>query len=457
MNTSTEIGGIIDLEMKKMHTAMIRISTMSALYTSAALTAALTQRWFQTLFALFGIYNIYVFSEDYVTLPSFGRQEALLFQFTPLELRGGGSSDVPVISALGLLLDGCKVDGNEQNPYNLTTSGSSVKLAFARKQVMNGFYFKTLGGTPQLDPVRFKLEGSNDGVNWRAVGGSGTMQVLIRGLPIVGSWSPTTTERLTEQAFDQRATWQNELYSLSATLVYILGFLVVAGLAARGRPERGKSALIATMMSEGTQTLTCAIIFVASGRTLESVDAWLRFAMYYTVSFSLAYREQHIIKDMFLFGVALVLLPWIQAWTYNGSPNSGVTKLAPIGIAITTITLIVAVCRVLLLHKAERTLRGDMEAYNKAWAGILRKDSTQQAVRELADLCQLMRVEQHSLVLRQCNSAATPRHGSFIMAPSAAPQLQLSAFLTLDHESPITSLDQVRKHHMAHHEQLLTQ
>jgi hypothetical protein len=453
VKTTTEIGGIIDIEMKKMHRALIKISTLSALYTSAALTAALTQRWFQILFGLFGAYNVYVFWEDYLTLPNFGRHKVSLFKFTPLELRGARVSDQPVIGELGLLYDGCKVS---KETHNVTNSGSSVLLSFKKPQVMNGFYFRTLASTPEQDPVRFTMEGSNDGKSWRAVGGSGTMQVLIRGLPIVGSWSPTTLERLAEQTFDQRATWQNELYSLSATLIYSIGFLNVAGLAARGSPERGKMAVVTTLSCEAVHTFTCAIIFVASGRTLESVDAWLRFFIYITVSFSLARREQHIIKDMFIFGLSLVLLPWIQAWTYNGHPLSGVTKLPPIGIAITSIILIIMVCRQYLLYRAEKTIRCDMDTYNNVWEQTLRKEGTQQAVTDLSNLCNQLRLNVRRPFLQQCNklnvsvlnSAAVAVDISSVASPTGRlhnARLSSRALTKaiLNYSSPVSSLDQV--------------
>ncbi len=434
--------------MKKMHRAMIKISTLSALYTSAALTAALTQRWFQILFALFGVYNIYVFWEDYLTLPNFGRHEVSLFKFTPLELRGARVSEQPVINDLGLLYDGCKVS---KDTHNVTALGSSVLLSFQQPQVMNGFYFRTLATTPELDPVRFKMEGSMNGESWRAVGGSGTMQVLIRGLPIVGSWSPTTTERLAEQTFDQRAAWQNELYSLSATLIYSIGFLIVAGLAARGSPERGKIALVTTLACEAVHTFTCAIIFVASGRTLESVDAWLRFFIYITVSLSLALREQHIIKDMFFFGVSLVLLPWIQASTYNGNPLSGVTKLPPIGIAITAITLIIALCRVFLLYRAEKTIRCDMDAYNSVWEQTWNKEGTQQAVADLSTLCKQLRLNAPRTVLQQCNKLTVSHFNGGAVALDIGSIFSHNGRLSsraltkavLNYSSPISSLDQV--------------
>jgi hypothetical protein len=73
---------------------MDRISTLSALYTSAALTAALTQKWIQIFFGGLGLYNVYVFWEDYTRLPNVGRHDALQFRFTPTELRGGGTSQV---------------------------------------------------------------------------------------------------------------------------------------------------------------------------------------------------------------------------------------------------------------------------------------------------------------------------------------------------------------------------
>jgi hypothetical protein len=384
MKSTMEVGAHMNIQVKKINKAMAKVSSVSSWYTSSALTAALTQRWLQVIVFLYAAFNFYVFVDNLRGLHRIGYAEARLFRFVPLQLRGGGTPAPPGVDAWGLLLDGCKVP---ESAYNVTVDGTGVMLNFTKPQAMNGWWIRTLAGTPEADAVQFNVEAWDDKQAWRRVGSSRPIQDPLKALLVVAPWKPVPEKRLQEQVYDRRVSWQNQIFMYGDCIFSMFGCTFTTFFAIYGYEHRAKMCGAIVLILSGSSGLVSATAYVATGRALESLDAWLRSSVAVVCGLTLAHGESHIVVGMFLYGVWLLLLPWIQASVYSGTPAAAPNKIPFAGIIITPIAISIWMLRKYVLWKARRKLQADIDAYNRAWMAILRRSDTPAALTGLAALC----------------------------------------------------------------------
>jgi hypothetical protein len=343
MKTTMEIGAHIDVQMKRMKTAMAKISSLSAWYTSSALTGALTQRPLQAALLLFCGFQLYVLVENLRGLHKIGMSDGKYFRFTSTKLRGGGAPTVgPGVDEWGLLLNGCEVD---KSLYNVSTSLATVTFSFANRQAMNGWWLRTSLNDQDQDVEEFTVDASDDGKQWRLAGGSKPIQDPLKLLLVVAPWDPTPTQRLVTQYFDRQVAWQNQIYMYGDCISLTLGCFFIVVFAANGYEERAKLCGALTLISSGTCGLVSAVSYVAWGHSWESLDAWLRSPIVIVCGFSLAYGEKHIVLNMLTFGGWLTVLPWIVSSVYTRNPAGGMNKLPFTGIIILAFGVFISISR----------------------------------------------------------------------------------------------------------------
>jgi hypothetical protein len=123
-----------------------------------SLRAALTSRWFQLMIFAIAVTFFAGSIQRIGTSSSRWVQRSNAFRFTALEYRSGLPATGPGVDSFGILSDGCAVDP-EKSMHRVHVANASITLVFDQVVSMNGWYLKESSrGTPDYDPVRFKVE-----------------------------------------------------------------------------------------------------------------------------------------------------------------------------------------------------------------------------------------------------------------------------------------------------------
>jgi hypothetical protein len=193
-------------------------------------------------------------------------------------------------------------------------------------------------------------------------------------------------ERLTEQTYDRRAGWQNQIFMYGDCAFSALGCTFVSLFSFYGYQARGKVCGALVLILSGLSGVVCGIAYLATGRPYEAIDACLRSPVAMVCGVSLIRGENHIVLGLLIYGTWLMLLPWIQTSIFNRNALSGMNKVPIAGIIILTLGILISVARQYLLFKAKRTIKKDMDAYNRAWDAMMERPNTAAALDRLASV-----------------------------------------------------------------------
>jgi hypothetical protein len=151
---------------------VLRVATNSASYSSLfylsnPISAALTRRSFQFLFAFMSCFLFLAAALDVHTALQNGVHTSRILRFKTIQARNGLNPQSAHVSSFGVMLNNKAVVGN------LIVEGPVMRITFAEPTAWNMWYFRTSAHSPEWDPVRFCLEEYDpDGDRWRTVGSS---------------------------------------------------------------------------------------------------------------------------------------------------------------------------------------------------------------------------------------------------------------------------------------------
>mmetsp|Transcript_23383 Transcript_23383/g.58666 ORF Transcript_23383/g.58666 Transcript_23383/m.58666 type:complete len:854 (-) Transcript_23383:39-2600(-) len=286
MTCATQPGGILDrrLLITGPSMAMAGVSDSSVLWTSTPFAASLTKRWmrmglvvFAFIFALFGYQGSVVTSYC-------GTVDFRMYRFTNLEMRHQPHGTEPShhhVGEIGLLRKGCRLDHSQAT---VTSKGPEMTIVFPEGGAQtcgihggreatqsasssDGWYFKTRGkGSPDQDPVKFKFEGSDDGVEWTLVGASSWCRGHD-GRPFYaprGASFPTPSSRGVSSVFDMRTHWTWLLAEAVLPWGDAVVMLTTALLAFRNRAHHARNTVVyGTLFTALIHAIACIGSFAA--------------------------------------------------------------------------------------------------------------------------------------------------------------------------------------------------
>jgi hypothetical protein len=163
-STCTNHGGMLDSE----HPA---IGVQEIIYSgrNGTVLATIKEPKFRWVVVLVGLIMMLHAIPSLSLWRSGAMQHARHYRFSALELRGDVSPpDNPGVGRVGLRLGRCNIPIGDTT--NVSSSGASITMSFASAQAMEGWYMTPHEKYPDVYPIRFKLEASDDQSTWRTVG-----------------------------------------------------------------------------------------------------------------------------------------------------------------------------------------------------------------------------------------------------------------------------------------------
>lgn len=401
--------------------AMETVSAFSVFFVRRPVQGALTKRlwrYFFLILAMSGMGMTLAFAYyHYAVWHSYP-----IYRFTAtgnrIDWSAGAKPAAHGLGAFGVANYPCPV---HERVVKVEEDGPTMTVHYAHPVSMNAFWIRTANGTNSTpyDPIRFWLEGSNDGEAWTVVGASVYMDMVWGGFGMFDYQFGTTAERNTVQIVGvyeyvrivNMLQWQLVDFTFIACGVAAIRAMC-GNLRSVSVLGTGMLLTFASMCTLGVHTLLSA-----PGSRLESLTA----------------REQakHIIKFSFIFlilgGTVLVRQRWIpyaawlamaygvaiqlsQEWVNFERGIIAPTPILCTLVAIFGVFSLALLVRFHILQFSRRVVADDKHQYDVLWESIVATQREQ--LEALSDLS-----------VRACASSELPRqyYSSAIIAGINAP------------------------------------
>lgn len=463
VKSTVQAHGTMEIRKSRVNDAMALVSTESVFFTSKAAVAAIGKLRWQVLLAILATLYLYRGIEQSILSP-YGKsgevKEFSKYRLTALELRGGGSVDDvsgPQVAEFGVMLEDCR---QTTEPLEITTAGASQTISFSAPVRMNGWYLVTSDNDPDMDPVRFTLEGQNEGDpadEWEEVGAS-RMRVVSTGQVKLLNNGKThlTKERGAVEEWSLEVPWSwviafpvVQMVTVAATYLFIL-----CGITSQSR--YANRVLLYGFLFTASLQLTSGVGYSLAGDLSAEGLYWCLFSLSgFAMASVLALAERYFILCLTICGVYLILLD-ICKNTVMFPDIQGLSTSPPFtGLFFVLVGFIANVFHHHILRKSSRLINEDKRRYDAVWQALIASERNTTALKNLTKtidrVCAIrpaqLRQFNHRRVLDPLIQSDTAKKTPFLNRAlswvSASRQDELKRAVTVNIDSPVQCLDQL--------------
>ena len=406
---------------------------------SKTLATMASKKVFQVLFAFISAYSAYSFA---VCLDSIRANGYFPPGVTRLRLFGGSGGHTAAtssLSAVGLLLNGCKISEYEIMSSVKGVPDSNSAIVIGNMRPANGYFFVLVGGSSSVFPSQWVIESSQDnGSSWIPVGASvwrfaadGTLdlfpnldypQIRDSSEDIASNAEPTASRTIildpifqanTKVLVDLRPCVSWILSNMVQKFIYALGFLafVVAGLLRKARHM--ESLWIGLLSSDILITLSAiAVVGVAEPWMWREAAGWWVYAaaVCSLLLGSIFYEKQFIAIVLAYSFLSILATSLSEVALYS---QSFVTvlfeQLTNLSFIAGVLSSVAFIFRKRALARARRLVLCDCLRYDKIWNFIRKNPTTERSILKIRDEVRiLLSTKEYGKVPRQF-SVATPQ------------------------------------------------
>jgi hypothetical protein len=401
-----------------------------------------------------------------------GRMAHRHYRLTVLEFRGQPlDAPWPGFAALGLLRDGCPLLSRPARPLPPPPGwggGPAAALSLngtGPVPLANGWFFAAPAAAPAAaDPVRFVLEGSDDGEAWAVVGSSSF--VAGEGGRLGFLHGPHATRGGgADNVFDLRPSGVWLASWLWPFLISGCVYWASACLALVGRNKWIRPLAVGSYLHHGAVLAVCAALHALAlpgapggdrGRAAAACLARATCRVSIGALMWLAERRfVYLVGAVGLQAVVVELL--VQRYVEHGALlplNLLLAAFVQLGLAEAVFSTLALSARRHFLAAASGLVRGDRAVYQELWARLLQQPGHRQALEDLAALARPFeggpRPRQYALppdappppASLHASPAVPQEPGSFDQAAGAAPA-SWGALAAEDEGGVVTCVDQL--------------
>eukprot|EP00282_Hemiselmis_andersenii_P037020 CAMPEP_0169436396 /NCGR_PEP_ID=MMETSP1042-20121227/5566_1 /TAXON_ID=464988 /ORGANISM="Hemiselmis andersenii, Strain CCMP1180" /LENGTH=738 /DNA_ID=CAMNT_0009547087 /DNA_START=37 /DNA_END=2253 /DNA_ORIENTATION=+ len=370
-----------------------------AIFSSRPIEHALGVRWLRLLFTLI---ICCFFPLDLLRLADLGSAGRIApfrhYKFTTLETRGGTAADaLPGISEFGLLeytgdLYSCRASAMQgANFTQLTEEGNGAVLLMSLREKGTRWYdswflvTRRELGSQALDPVKFKLEASDDLVSWVTVGSS-TWEQLDLKIVMTGRAAETPLERGAVMEMDMRLSWAIVLGQGFAILVFNGSAFLLAILGNLGYHRWATSAFEWGFAVQVLLQLARALSHALSLDlvTNEAAHAFFRlgYGLVWAFALFLLYRTPPVFELSFMFAATgtLVCEYSLDVALFGQLESLESTRADKVGTLMFLLnSILVFVVRLYYMRKAVVGMQRGKAAFSEVWKTVLDEESVELA------------------------------------------------------------------------------
>ena len=232
-------------------------------------------------------------------------------RFTVLELRDPLAPLIYVNQfVFGLLHDNCASMMPTSFHNNVST-----KIDLKEAVLANGYYLKVVAGPPQYDPVRWKVESTDNPVEssesleveWRMIGAS-----MWRGAGAIITFYPniafdTPRQRGEQVNFDRSPAWPWILAEVVTYYVYAVGwvFFILAGFSLHQRVA--VRVMFGTYMVVSLLEVVGAVGSEMMGLRRQAIEEWMYCIPDALLGLSILRSERHIVLALKAYGTVKII------------------------------------------------------------------------------------------------------------------------------------------------------
>mmetsp|Transcript_26640 Transcript_26640/g.41682 ORF Transcript_26640/g.41682 Transcript_26640/m.41682 type:complete len:731 (+) Transcript_26640:302-2494(+) len=392
--------------------AMAKSSMYSAAFTSRPLLTSLTKPPLWIIFGALGAIFLFsaIESKKMIWTETENREFRHL-RFQVLELRGGlrwnstsadtrsqhdsGRQGFGTIQSFGVILSNWR---NDEPIESRTVRGPNVTISFNKLVRFNGWYLKTSTDSPQNDPVKFRLLGSQDLQHWVEVDSTeGDWRILS------ADHFKVPVQRDATLVMGLQAPIRNLLVDVIGVLGVAWGCLGCIFCAMRGKYRVGKRVLICGLNSIVLLNLVCAFETegdIALCLVLEGLT-WLilpSFMLFWEKKLVLGLASASI--GSLSFGI------FISVWHAPPRFTSSVVFDFTLSGLMAAVSILLILMRLWVLRTSIALLSADRTIYDEVWASI----KNQESVSTISGL-----TEKAELIAGQCNGLQVRQVFSFLL------------------------------------------
>jgi len=352
------------------------ISSSSILFTRTPFATGVCKPIFNLVLIGVGVFMTDRFGEavQFARSSGFARPAPRFVRMTVLGLRndrlnvfGGNNFTFCVLN------NGCPVSTAAAVKVVASGNGSyPAVIAFDGAMDINGYSIQVSAGAVEADPVRWVVEGSEDGRGAWTVMGASEWSRAGNDLEFFPSFAYDTPEkRPVEVVVDQQLS-----------MAWIVGNPIARGLATlfwwitvffglTKWPGLAKMAFVSVFLSSGLAEGVSAVLFLLQPRWKDSVWMWMVAFVDVVFGTVVAVAESYFFIAMFAYGILSRLIMLVKyRFLFPIDYISVSNVLSPEGYLTVSFTIVFYLLRQLTLRRARRIVMADSERYGAIWASI---------------------------------------------------------------------------------------